>query len=378
MDVSILAQKIQAMGIETVTGIPDSTLKAFCDYITQKGAEMFHSCIVPADEGAAVGIAIGEYLSCGRPACVYLQNSGLGNAVNPLTSLAHPDVYGIPMLLLIGWRGEPGTEDEPQHSFMGKATLPLLDVLDIPYSVVDGQTTGNEVDRILSKAGRMLAQGRQYALVVKKGTFGGNTTAAYKNESMLVREDVVGMVARWLGEEDLIVSTTGKISRELYGQMHMISGSHRQAFLTVGGMGHASMIAFQIACRKLDRRVICLDGDGAVLMHMGNLAVLGAHPADNLVHICLNNRAHESVGGMPTGAADISYSWTAKAVGYPAAYCVRTEGELSDALQKIRHGRQMAFLEVMVAIGSRADLGRPKETAAENKELFMDAAGQNA
>ena len=371
MKVAIFTQKVRELGISSITGIPDSTLQQFCDYICNDGKNIFDRHIVTENEGASVGIAIGEYLATGFPACVYMQNSGLGNVVNPVTSLANSDVYGIPMLLIVGWRGEPGTQDEPQHKYMVKITLELLTLLNISYAVVDSQTTEAELNSFLQNARNAFADNKQYALVIKRGAFEKENKTTYSNSYLMKREQAVDLIVRWLKEDDIVVSTTGKISREMYEKSIAIRGNHTQTFLTVGGMGHANMIAYQIANRKPNQRVICLDGDGAILMHMGSLAVLGQKPANNMVHICLNNEAHESVGGMATGAAGVSYAGIAEKCGYRKVYHVTAEDELQEALAKVRADREMAFLEINVAIGSRDDLGRPKETAEENKTAFM-------
>lgn len=372
MEVGKFTQKLKIIGIETITGIPDSTLQQFCDYIGNAGKEVFRHHIVPENEGAAIGIAIGEYLSTGRPACVYMQNSGLGNIVNPITSLAHADVYGIPMLLLVGWRGEPGVKDEPQHKFMGRITLSLLELLEIPYAIMDSQTTLEELDGIIKQIQHSFQCKRQFAIVVKKDTFGKGEMCVYRNTNNLPREDAIKAIVRWLEEEDVVVSTTGKISRELYEAMGEIKGTHRQAFLTVGGMGHAKMIAYGIAQRRQGHRVICLDGDGAALMHMGGLAVIGSHPLDNLIHICLDNEAHESVGGMPTGAAGIDYGKLAKVCGYQNVYSVSSGQELINVLGEVRRKEEMTFIQIKVALGSRNNLGRPKESPEENRRIFME------
>ncbi len=371
MKAEIFSKKISDMGIRTVTGVPDSTLQQFCDYIGREEEKVFDNHVVAENEGAAIGIAIGEYLATGCPACVYMQNSGLGNAVNPLTSLAHTDVYGIPMLLVVGWRGEPETKDEPQHKYMGKITLGLLKLLDISYAVVASETTEGELEAFLQEAKAAFSENKQYALVIKRGAFDKEKTAVYRNSYSMKRERAIEIIVDWLQQEDIVVSTTGKISRELYEQCNMIKGSHEQAFLTVGGMGHTNMIACQIACRKPKQRVICLDGDGALLMHMGSLAILAQNPVDNMIHICLNNEAHESVGGMPTGAPGVSYASIAQKCGYCKVCRVEDETELQKILSELRMERQMAFLEIGVAVGSRDDLGRPGETPEENKMAFM-------
>lgn len=372
MDIKIYVKRLQELGIETITGVPDSTLQVFCNYIGNEGEGVFPYHITAANEGAAIGIAIGEYLATGKPACVYMQNSGLGNTVNPLTSLAHTDVYGIPMLLMVGWRGEPGMKDEPQHKYMGEITPALLEVLDIRYSVITKDTAEEELVQALRRAKEDFSKNRQYALIIKKGAFRKTGTALYKNDCTLGREEAISMIAGWLEERDLVVSTTGKISREMYEQSDQKIGNHRQTFLTVGGMGHANMIACQLAKRLPERRIICLDGDGALLMHLGNAAVIGEQQPENLVHICLNNRAHESVGGMPTGAPELRLSEITGQMGYHRAVCVHGREELQDSLLEIRRERKLTFLEIAVSLGAREDLGRPKETAEENKNNFMN------
>lgn len=370
MLVTDFIKQIKKTGIKTLTGVPDSALKPFCDYINGVGKSEF-THYVPANEGAAVGIAIGEYLATGIPACVYMQNSGLGNIVNPITSLANEEVYGIPMLLLVGYRGEPGKKDEPQHKYMGKITESLLDVLGIEHMVLGKELTEQEVTDGFTKAVQMLKDGKQFAFVLKKDFLEMEEKGVYVNENSLIREDAIAQIIESLDESDVVVSTTGKISREVYEQSDKIKGTHAQDFLTVGGMGHASMIAFGIVQETKEKRVYCLDGDGAELMHMGSLAFIAKQKPQNLVHICLNNEAHESVGGMPTGCVGLSYAEVARTVGYESVYCIDTMEDLKQALRDVKTERKLTFIEVKVSMQSRADLGRPKETAAENKENFM-------
>lgn len=369
MEAGFFLKQLEKLDIDTIAGVPDSALKGFCNYINGKENSSFHH-FVPANEGAAVGIAIGSYLSSGRPACVYMQNSGLGNTVNPLTSLANEEVYGIPMLLLIGWRGQPGKKDEPQHRFMGGVTLPMLKVLEISYDVVSGETTEEELEEIMVRAEKELSRNRQYAIVAAPGTFGETVTLQYKNAYSLIREDAIREILKSLYKDDIVVSTTGKISREVYEQSNELFGGHEKCFLTVGGMGHASMIAFGIAVNRPDKRVICIEGDGALMMHMGSLAFLGKQKPENMIHICLNNEAHESVGGMPTGATP-DYWKVAKETGYDFYETIKNYEELKEKLPQILEKRGMVFVEIKVAMDSRKDLGRPAETAAENKEEFM-------
>lgn len=370
MKVETFLKKLKELKIDTITGVPDSALKPFCNYLNTRLDGSFRH-FVPANEGAAVGIAIGSYLASGNPACVYMQNSGLGNAVNPITSLANEKVYDIPMLLLIGWRGQPGRKDEPQHRFMGEITLPMLEVLSIPYSVVFAETTEEDWEKIFEQAGEFLKNRKQYAIVAAPGAFKEEESRKYENAYSVVREDAIRKILSCLEENDIVVSTTGKISREVYEQSNQLFGRHSECFLTVGGMGHASMIAFGIAVRNPQKRVICIEGDGAILMHMGAMAFLGKHKPENMIHICLNNEAHESVGGMPAGAAP-DYWKNAKELGYGYSEVIESYDELEKAFPGILNKHGMAFVEIKVAMDSRKDLGRPVESAVENKTEFME------
>lgn len=374
MKVEFFVKKIKELGIESLIGVPDSTLKQFCDYINTDGKhELKH--YVPANEGAATGMAVGVFLATGKPACVYMQNSGLGNIVNPVTSIANEEVYDIPVLFITGWRGEPGKKDEPQHKFMGKVTEEMFDVMDIEHAVIGSETTDEELNEIFNNAGDKLKENKQFAVIVKKDTFEKRAFGDYSNEFTLVRESAISEIVRSLDHDDVVISTTGKISREVYEQSDIIRGGHGQDFLTVGGMGHASMIAYGYAANRPEKRVYCVDGDGAVLMHMGSLAFIAKENPANLVHICINNEAHESVGGMPTGAAGKFFAPVAQASGYEKVYHVDTMEELRTCLDKIKNERKLTFLEIMVSVGSRDDLGRPRESAVENKNNFMEYHG---
>lgn len=363
---------VKSIGIEMYAGIPDSTLQVLCDYLNKEETVKYYTL---ADEGAAVAFAIGEYLASGRPGCVYMQNSGIGNIVNPVTSLAHPDVYGIPMLLVIGWRGEPGKKDEPQHKFMGRITKSLLDDLEIESSVLDSHTTESDLIKILKTAEAYMSDNRQYALLIKKGFLEDKELRHYANMHLMSREEAVRIILEETGKESYFVTTTGKISREAYEQSERIFGGHRRIFMAVGGMGYASMIAAGLAMRQKEKRIYCLDGDGALLMHMGNLVCIGQMHLKNLVYICLNNEAHESVGGMPTGAGAFSYVGSAMKAGFEYVAKASSPDELKNELLRIGDSQQSVFLEVQTAISSRGDLGRPKEHPEDNKKEFMETMG---
>lgn len=370
MRASKLLERLEKMGIQTITGVPDSTLKQFCDGVQTYRGKLQH--YVTANEGAAVGLAIGTYLATARPACVYMQNSGIGNAVNPLASLANRDVYGVPMLFIVGWRGEPGVKDEPQHVFQGKITCELFDTLSVPYRVIDQNTSDEEMDEILAEADKTLEQGDQFAVIVKKGTFEKAEPFTWTNGNTMLREEALSHILREVSRDTVIVSTTGKISRELYEQSEKIYGNHDNIFMTVGGMGHASMIALGIAKNRQDKKILCIDGDGAALMHMGALPFIAAQAPENFYHIVINNQAHESVGAMPTGCQETAFAQVAQAAGYREASRLETLEEVDQTGGWINEMTGPVLWEIPVSLDSRADLGRPKESARENKEGFME------
>ncbi|MFT4186385.1 MAG: phosphonopyruvate decarboxylase [Micrococcaceae bacterium] len=351
-------------------GVPDSQLKPFCNYLAQEyGINENH--IIAANEGNAVALAAGHYLATGDIPVVYLQNSGLGNAVNPITSLLNDKVYGIPTIFIIGWRGEPGLKDEPQHVFQGEISKELCELLNLEVMVLDKETTAAEVaDKVKNFQGQF-NQGKSLAFLVKKGAFEDTVKANYQNNYELVREDIVEKVVE-VADEDIIVSTTGKASRELFEIREAKKQSHKYDFLTVGSMGHSSSIALAIAQNKKDTKVWCIDGDGAALMHLGAFALTGSSKPNNLVHILIDNSAHETVGGMPTVSEDIDFVKIAKACGYPSATSVTSIEELEKALKEAKTLNELTLIEVKASLASRADLGRPTTTAKENKEAFMD------
>lgn len=373
MKASNLLSQLENMGFDTIAGVPDSTLKQFCDGVQTYEGNLKH--YVTANEGAAVAVGIGAYLASGKPACVYMQNSGIGNMVNPLASLANGDVYGVPMLFIVGWRGEPGVKDEPQHVFQGKITCELFETLAVTYSVIDQNTTEEEMAAILQEAGNTLERGDQFAIIVKKGTFEKEEPFTWDNGNPMEREEVLGRILQALPRDTAIVSTTGKISRELYEQSDKIYGSHENLFMTVGGMGHASMIALGVAGKRPDKTVVCIDGDGAVLMHMGALPLIATQAPKNFYHIVINNMAHESVGAMPTGCQQTSFAEVARAAGYKTVDKLETLEAVDQIGTRIQEAEGPVLFEIPVSLRARSDLGRPKESARQNKEIFMDFLG---
>lgn len=361
-------EALKEKGIDCFAGVPDSLLKNICAYITDHFDEAHN--IIAANEGAAVGFAAGHYLATGKTACVYMQNSGEGNIINPLASLTDKEVYNIPVLLLIGWRGRPGVHDEPQHIKQGKITTGLLNVMGVNYEVLSKDE--DKAAKQIEKATNAIANKEVFALIIEKDTFEDYKLQNVEvNDLTMSRENAIQTVAAALGDKDCIVSTTGMISRELFEYRTSMNQGHERDFLTVGSMGHASQIALGIALAQPERRVWCFDGDGATIMHMGSLAIVANKKPANYIHVVFNNGAHDSVGGQPTVGLKIDLPSVAKAVGYVDAYSLTTKEELENQLPQISKTSGPVLIEIKVKKGNRKDLGRPTTTPIENKEALM-------
>ncbi len=361
---------VEVLGSDFYAGVPDSLLKPLYNYLIQTyGTDPLHH-IIAANEGNCVALAAGYHLATGKVPVVYLQNSGEGNIINPLASLLSEKVYGIPVIFVIGWRGEPGDHDEPQHVFQGEVTERLLEVMDVPGVVVGKETTEDEIQGAMERFREFLSQGKSVAFVVRKGALVSEQVVSYRNGNTLKREEIIACIVEASGE-DFIVCTTGKASRELFEIREAHGEGHGKDFLTVGSMGHSSSIALGIALQKPERRIWCMDGDGAALMHMGAMAVIGNAKPGNLIHVVINNEAHESVGGAPTVAGTVDFPEVALACGYGYAASVSSLEDLKKVLSEAKKSDVLSFIEVKCAIGARADLGRPTTTPQENKAAFM-------
>lgn len=361
-------EKLRAEGIDFFAGVPDSLLKNVCAYITDH-FDTRHN-IIAANEGAAVGLAAGHYLATGEAGCVYMQNSGQGNTINPLASLTDREVYNIPVLLLIGWRGRPGVHDEPQHVKQGRITTGLLNVMGINYEVLSKEE--DKASKQIERAVAALRNKEVFSLVIEKDTFENYRLQDVEvNPYSLIREETVKAVAAAIGERDCIVSTTGMISRELFEHRSAMGQGHERDFLTVGSMGHASQIALGIALAQPQRRVWCFDGDGAAIMHLGSMAIVGDKRPENYIHVVFNNGAHDSVGGQPTVGLKMDLPAVAKAVGYKNVYSVDNSESLGVVLCSVKEVEGPIFVEIKVKRGNRKDLGRPTTTPIQNKEALM-------
>jgi len=357
-------KQFRKAGISFFTGVPDSLLKSFCAYASDELNADEH--IIAANEGSSIAIASGHYLATSNPSLVYMQNSGIGNAVNPLLSLASPEVYGIPMIVMVGWRGEPNLKDEPQHMLQGQIMPQLLDSMNIPWFELSPNTDYSA--KVIQEAiARMTKSSCPVVILVRKNTFDDYKPKNLSPSSnILSREEAIHIIAKNLSSNDLIVSTTGMASRELYEYRQSSGGILGEDFLTVGSMGHASSIAAGIALGRPEKKVICIDGDGAFLMHMGAAAIIGQASLDNFIHIVLNNGAHDSVGGQPTVGLDINLPKIAKACGYNFTSSVSDERDIINELLRMKGEEGPSFLEVKIGKGSRPNLGRPCSTPLEN------------
>lgn len=361
---------VEIIGSDFYTGVPDSQLKALCNYLMNTyGIDQKHH-IIAANEGNCTALAAGYHLATGKIPVVYMQNSGEGNIINPVASLLNDKVYAIPMVFIVGWRGEPGVHDEPQHIYQGEVTVKLLEDMQIKTFIIGKETGDEEVAVAMEDFRSVLAAGKDVAFVVRKDALSYDGKVKYENNNTMIREEIIQHIVKASGE-DPIVSTTGKASRELFETRVTNGQSHKYDFLTVGSMGHSSSIALGVALNKPDTKIWCVDGDGAVLMHMGSMAVLGANAPKNMIHVVINNGAHETVGGMPTVASKIDLVAIAKACGYPNAVSVDNFKDLDKELEAAKKRNELSMIEVQCSIGARDDLGRPTTTALENKRNFM-------
>jgi len=362
-------KKLTSHGVEFFTGVPDSLLKEFCLCIDDSIVGDKH--IIAANEGNAVALAAGYYLAQKSIPLVYMQNSGLGNAINPLLSLCDSDVYSIPLLVLVGWRGEPGVKDEPQHTKQGKVQLELLKALDIPYKIIS-QNDNQFAMQISNGVEIAKTENRPVVFLIKKGTFEKYTTEIEKSPiQCMKREEALEIILRNLDDNAIVVSTTGKTSREIFEIREKNGQSHEQDFLTVGSMGHCSAIALGIALAKPLRQVVCIDGDGAMLMHLGSLTSIAILKPKNFRHILMNNEVHESVGGQKTAAKELDMTAIVNSLGSSKIFNAETPADLEQKFIDFVSCPGPSFLEVKIQSGSRENLGRPRIKPVDNKENFM-------
>lgn len=362
---------LSELGIDYYAGVPDSLLKDICSYVDDKLPKVNHT--ITANEGSAIGLGIGYYLSTQKIPLIYMQNSGLGNATNPLLSLADSKVYSIPLMLMIGWRGQPNSTDEPQHIKQGSITKDLLEVMEIPFKIFSKDTNQASIKKdLLELRNFSLSNGAPSAILVEKGTFSSYQGVSDEKESnLMTRRKFLEYFTDKVEEDTIIVSTTGVTSRELLDVRNQKNQNTAGDFLTVGGMGHASQIALGIAIQKKEKRVICLDGDGSLLMHMGSLASIADSGCENYIYILLNNGVHDSVGGQAVSAKNINFPDIAKAAGFNKVYSINNTDDLNKIDSMLKKDGPL-FLEMLIKPGFQENLIRPSKTPLENKKAFID------
>jgi phosphonopyruvate decarboxylase len=359
------------LGIDFFAGVPDSTFKDWMKFLADEHGKRLTN-VVACNECEAVAVTSGYYLKTGKIGVVYMQNSGEGKTVNPLTSLCDKEVYSIPLILMIGWRGEPGKKDEPQHKKMGRIMLPLLDTLEIPYKILpeDIEESEKVIAEMKKKAEKNSAP---VAIIIKSDMF--EVYSSKNNIKMdyeMTREDAIKSILDELEGNEAIISTTGKTSRELFEYRESNGQGHDKDFLTVGSMGCSVSIANGIALSNIKKPIFVFDGDGAVIMQMGALATIGHYKPKNLYHIIFDNESHDSTGGQPTVSSTLDFEKIALACGYNGAKTLKTKDEIKIAIKDIKTKCGPQMLVVKVNKGARKDLGRPTSTPIENKKAFMD------
>lgn len=362
---------LKKQGITFFTGIPDSTFKDWMSFLADNDKKKLEN-LVACNECEAIALAAGYHLATNKIGVVYMQNSGLGKTVNPLTSICDPEIYAIPILLLIGWRGEPGEIDAAQHKKMGKITLPLLELLQIPYSILEPDL--NKVETELKNAYSHFTKIKgPYAFIIKKNLFKKyETKKKIINEFELTRKRAINLIMENLNNDEIIVSNTGYISRELFEYRESRKKDHYKSFYNIGGMGCASSISLSIALHKPNKKVLVFDGDGSILMQMGALSTIGKSSPSNLIHIIFDNNAHESTGGQPTNSESVDFIEIALGCSYKSAILITTSERLISTIKSLSKMEGPILLLVKINLTLNTDLKRPNKKPTEYKKDLMN------
>ncbi len=351
------------------TGIPDSTFKNWISFLVDHNGKDLQN-IIASNECEAIALCAGYHLATNKIGIVYMQNSGLGKAINPLTSLCDKDVYSIPILLFLGWRGEPGKNDAQQHKKMGRIMLPLLDTLEIPYSILEPNV--KQIEKTLKNALNYLEKNNSpYAIVLRKNFFDNyELKRNIVNNYELTREEALNLIMKNIKDDDIVISTTGFTSRELFEYREANKKDHYKSFYNIGSMGCASSIGLSIAIQRPERKIFVFDGDGAAIMQLGVFTTVGNYSPSNFIHIIFDNHAHESTGGQPTNSHSINFLQTAIACNYKSGIIVKSREELINALNGVKKQKGPFILVIKIKKRHRTDLGRLNKTLIEYKEEF--------
>ena len=373
VDLHLLFDTLDSLGIDFYTGVPDSLLNDFCNYLSDNIPDGRH--VMAANEGNAVAIAAGHYLATGRIPLVYMQNSGIGNAANPLLSLAHDCVYGIPMILVIGWRGDPSGTDHAQHRKQGELTPALMEDMDIPFEILDSDETVLEKFRWAARKARDISS--PVALIVKKSILAQKVKKQdYPYSALMSREEAISAVLDIIGPDAVYLATTGRTTRELHENLSVRGWADvGKEFLNVGAMGHLSSVGLGIALAKPDKKVVIFDGDAAAVMHMGSFATNCRYPASNLLHIVLNNGVNESVGGQKSAGRVVDLTGVAAACGYQTpGNALETEKDVVGFL-KVPSNGMPRFIDLYVRQGIRPDMPKLNINHKSQRDALMEALG---
>ncbi len=361
---------LQSEGVKFISGVPDTLLNDFCLYVADKWPIKHH--VIAANEGNSMALATGFHLATGSIPLVYMQNSGFGNVVNPFLSLTYKDVYAIPMVLLIGWRGDPAIKDHAQHKKQGELTTVFLDAMDIPYKILENNTF-DSLDKVKWAIKTAREINSAVALVVRKGILAKSEKEGFIAENQLLsREEAIKCVLESVPDDAVFVASTGRATRELYELRNLNNQGHEKDFLNVGAMGHTSSIALGLTMGLKHRMVVCLEGDSSAIMHLGSLTTTGVVKPDNLLHVLLNNGVHESVGGQPSAGFSADLTMIAEKSGYNTIGCaVKTAEKLLDSIKILLDKKGPGFIEVIIKKGIRSDLPPLKFNLKNSKENFM-------
>ncbi|MCR5573679.1 MAG: phosphonopyruvate decarboxylase [Bacteroidaceae bacterium] len=364
-----LFQQLDKLGVKFFTGVPDSLLNDFCLYLVNNIPDGQH--VMAANEGNAIAIAAGNYMATGNIPVVYMQNSGIGNATNPLLSLTHNYVYSIPMILVIGWRGDPAINDHAQHQKQGELTPVLMKDMDIPYEILDADET--VVDKLAWALAKTKEISSPVALIAKKAILSQkDKKQTYADSKLMNREEAVAAVVDVLGEDAIYLGTTGRATREVHEQLKAHGVGEGHEWLNVGSMGHVSSVGLGLALAKPDKIIVVFDGDAAAVMHMGAMATNCRYKAGNMIHIVLNNGVNESVGGQPSAGYVINLTAVAEACGYRTmGHVVEAKEELQRVVRENQSDEMPLFIDVHVRQGIRSDMPKLNIDHKAQKEALM-------
>ena len=365
IEVNSLVSLLKKNNCDFFTGVPDSVLKELSIKLQNKNKKKH---IIATNEGSAVSLGIGHYLSTKRVPCIYMQNSGLSNALNPLISIAHKRVYSIPLILVIGWRGSPRIKDEPQHNIKGEITENILKLLNIKYTILRSNNDLNKFDKQIKLAKK---KSSIVACLIEQGTLTKNKKTNKKKDFYnLDKEIFLKTLLLTLKKNTKIISSTGFNSREIMYLRKKFKITNGRDFYMVGGMGHTSSVALGYSLSN-KKNVICIDGDGSLLMHLGSIKTAGTFANKNFKYILLNNNSHDSVGNQSTYANNVNFEKLSKSLGFKKFYSIKNKINLKKKIKTFLSEKELSFLEIKISNSKIKKLPRPTDLL-KIKKIFMN------